>query len=441
MTQLSSVTQWSNWTGDQICTPARLERPSTVEEVAAAVRRAAKDDLKVRVVGAGHSFTPAVLTDGVMISLERMDRVLAVDADARTVRTQAGISLSALNGVLDRHGLALENMGDVDVQSIAGATATGTHGTGATLKNLSANILALELVTADGSVVEVSEASDPDAWRAARVSIGALGIVTAVTLRVVPAFTLRGVDRPMSLSSVLDDLDRLIDGHEHFEFYMFPDSDRCQTRINDRTDEAPRPRGRARSWAEDIFLVNHVFGATRRVGRRFPSSIPAMNRLAARAWGPSTRVDRSHRIFTSPRLVRFTEMEYAIPREHAPEAIIAVKEIADRRDFQVSFPIEVRFVAGDDAFLSPASARATCYIAVHMFRGMTWEPYFRAVESVMDTYKGRPHWGKRHLQTAATLAPRYPAWDRFLAVRERFDPGRRFTNDYVSSVLDGPAAP
>jgi L-gulono-1,4-lactone dehydrogenase len=419
---------WSNWAGDQTCRPERIVRPASRDELAREVAAAGK----VRVAGAGHSFTPAVLTDGTLLSLERMGRMLDVDGASGLVRVEAGITLHALSEALAMHGLAFENLGDIDVQSIAGATATGTHGTGARLRNLSASIRAVELTLADGSALEVDGG---DELLAARVSIGALGVVSAVTIQAVPAFTLEGVDAPAPLEETLARLDEHIAANEHFEFFTFPHSPLALTRTNNRTDAPPRDRGRARAWAEDILLKNHAFALACTVGRARPKWIPALNRGVSRAAGTSRRIERSDRIFASPRRVRFTEMEYAIPRAHVADAVRAVRDVVERRGFAVPFPLEVRFVARDDALLSPAGGRDTAYVAVHMFRGMEWEPYFRAVEAIMDGYDGRPHWGKRHFQTAATLRPRYPGFDRFLAVRDRLDPDRAFTNAYVAQVL------
>ncbi len=427
--------RWRNWTGDQACAPAAFEQPTRVEDVAEAVARASERGWTVRVAGAGHSFTDAVLTDGLMLSLDRMNRVLDVDRASGLVRVEAGITLHAVNEVLAANGLALANLGDIDVQSVAGATATGTHGTGARLPNLSAGLHSLELVLADGSRLEVNEASDSDAWRAARISIGALGVVTAVTVRAVPAFTLRAVDEARPLEDVLESLDELVDSNDHFEFFTFPYSPLALTRTNNRGDDAPRPRAHLKAWTDDVLLNNHVFGLACRFGRRFPSAIPAVNRLVSRLSGKRQRVDRSDRIFASPRRVRFTEMEYAIPRADAAEAVRAVRGLVEERGLAVSFPLEVRWVTPDDAFLSPAQGRETCYVAVHVFHGMEWEPYLRGVEAIMEGFDGRPHWGKRHFQTATTLAPRYPDWDRFGAVRARLDPGGRFANGYVRRVL------
>jgi L-gulono-1,4-lactone dehydrogenase len=426
---------WRNWAGDQSCEPGAIAYPRGVEEVVAVVEEAARRNQKVRAVGAGHSFTPAVLTDGLLLSLDRLDRVLDVDRDRGLVHVEAGIRLHALNESLASHGLAMENLGDVDVQSIAGATSTGTHGTGSRLPNISAAVHALEIVTAGGSVLEVSEATDPDAWRAARIAIGSLGVITTMTLKVVPAFTLRGIDGPEPLGEVLSSLDERIDTNEHFEFYTFPHSPLAHVRSNNRVEEVPRPWSKRKEWFENVFLRNYVLGSILRLERRFPATIPALNRLVPKVGRRTERVDASYRIFASPRLFRFTEMEYAIPRSGAAEAVRAVRGIADRKELKVSMPIEVRFVAPDDAFLSPSAGRETCYVAVHAFERTPWEAYFRAVEEVMDSFQGRPHWGKRHFQTAATLAPRYPDWERFQAVRNRLDPGRLFTNSYVRAVL------
>ncbi len=429
--------EWRNWAGDQVCRPAAVEHPATVAEVADAIGRAREAGRTLRVAGAGHSFTDTALTDGTLLRLDRMRRLLEIDSASGLARVEAGISLNELSEALWAHGLAFENLGDIDVQSIAGATATGTHGTGSRLRNLSAGLREVELVTGEGTELRVSADADPDAWRAARISLGALGVVTAVTLQAVPAFTLEGVDATAPLDDVLGRVDELADGADHFEFYVFPHSPLALTRTNRRVDGPPRPPSRARAWVDEVLLRNHVFGLAVATGKRAPRLIPQINRTLARASGTTRRVDRSYRVFASPRLVRFTEMEYALPRAHAAEAVRAVLAVAERSDLAVPFPIEVRFVAPDDALLSPAGGRDTCYIAVHMYRRMEWAPYFRAVEDVMNDFDGRPHWGKRHFQTAATLAPRYPEWQRFQDVRRRLDPDGVFANEYVHRVLVG----
>jgi len=416
---------WENWSRTQHCEPAAVERPASRDELAAAVARATGP---VRVAGAGHSFTGSVLTSGTLISLERMNGLL--DVDGELVRAEAGITLSRLNRGLHLHGLALPNLGDIDVQSVAGALATGTHGTGARLSNLSAQVEKIELVLGDGSERELA---DGELLRAARVGLGALGVVAAVTLRCVPSFRLRGVDAPEPLEDVLASLDERADAADHFEFWTFPHSPLALTRTNTRTDAPRQAPGRAREWLEDVLVDNHVFGLLNRAGRRWPRTIPALNRTASRAASRRERVDWSYRVFASPRLVRFTEMEYAVPREHAVEAVRAAREILARHP--VSFPIELRLVAGDDALLSPAYGRDSAFVAVHLFEGMGWETPFREVEALMSGFGGRPHWGKWSFLGAEELAPRYPQWDAFQAARAELDPEGRFENAWVRRVL------
>lgn len=431
--------EWANFTGDQRCRPAGFERPGDRGELAGAIARAQDDGRTVRVAGGGHSFTDAVLTDGILLSLDRMDRVLDVDRGTGLVRVEAGITLGALSEIMWEHGLGFANLGDIDVQSIAGATATGTHGTGERLGNLSTGLVSIELMQADGSTVELDEQSDPDGWRAARVSFGSLGVVTAVTLQAVPAFTLEAVEGTAPLEPLLDEIDDVVAAHDHFGIFTFPHSDLAMTKASNRIDGEPAPRPAALEWLEDVVVTNRVFHGVCALGRSRPGLIPPLNRICTRLAGSRTVRDRSYRVFCTPRSVPITEMEYAIPREHTADAVRAVKAIAESEAFDVPVPIEVRFVAADDAFLSPAGARDSCYVAVHQFAGIEWGRYFGAVERELLGFGGRPHWGKRHSRTAATLAPMYPDWQRFQAVRHRFDPEGRFANGYVRRVL-GPVA-
>ena len=426
---------WTNWAGEQHCAPARYEEPASEAELVEAVGRARTAGLPLRAVGSGHSFTDAACTDGHMVSLRRMARVLRSDRDSGLVEVEAGIRLRELGPALAERGLAMENLGDVDAQALAGALVTGTHGTGVGFGNLATQVAAMRIVTADGSVVSCSADDDPDLFRAARVGFGALGVVSTVTLRCRPAHTLRRVDEPRPLAEVLDAIDAIADARERFELFAFPYSTACLTRTTEQTDAPPSPPARSRELIEDVLLENAALGIACRTGRRFPRLVPRINRLFDRLITGSVRVDRSHRIYANPRYVHFTEMEYAVPREAGAEAVRAVMDLVERRGLPVVFPIEMRFVAGDDAFLSPAHERDSCYIAVHQYRRMEFESYFRAVEAIMDGLGGRPHWGKRHYQSVATLRPRYPQWDRFAAVRDRVDPQRLFRNDYTRRVL------
>jgi L-gulonolactone oxidase len=425
---------WHNWAGNQQCAPARVEHPASEDEIAAIVRAAAAAGERVKAVGAGHSFTAIALTDGHLLSLEKYGRMLGHDADKHTVAVQSGIRLADLNIELHKLGLAMPNLGDIAYQSIAGATSTATHGTGAKLGGLATQIAGMRIVAGDGSVIECSETQEPEVFHAARVGVGALGIVSKVTLQCVPAFNLRAVEMPERVDKLLASLDEHVQGNDHFEFFWVPHTGWALTKWNNRTDEPEAPRGRWQEFYNDILMQNVAFGALNRVGRLRPSLIPQLSRMIPSS-GRVEYVDRSYRVFASPRMVRFYEMEYAIPAEACVEALNRVRRFVDESGLRISFPVEVRFTAPDDIPLSTAYGRATCYIAVHVYQGMQYQQYFEAVEDIMDDYAGRPHWGKLHFQTAETLAPRYPDWDRFQAVRRRMDPAGVFSNAYLDRVL------
>jgi L-gulonolactone oxidase len=384
----------------------------------------------VRVAGAGHSFSPCVITRGTLLSLDALDQVLDADTSTGLVRVEAGIRLRALSAELHRRGLAMANMGDIDAQSLAGALATATHGTGTKLPNLSAQVVAMDLVLADGSERTIS---DGDELRAARVSLGALGVVVGVTLQCVPSYKLHHVDRPEPLEEVLDALQERADAHDHFEFWTFPHSEVALTRSLDRTDEDIRLPGKAGAFFNDVLMENGALEVVSRVGRRFHGAIPRLNRFAGSAASKRDRVGWSHEIFASKRMVRFEEMEYALPREHAAEGVRIARDVLGH--YPVNFPIELRFAAPDDALLSTAHGRDTTYVAVHVFKGMDYETPFKELEAALAALDGRPHWGKRSWLKANQLAPRYPRWDAFGEVRRNLDPERRFSNDWIEDVL------
>ena len=417
---------WRNWDRQQRCAPERILRPRSEEELVEAVGSAAR----VKVAGSGHSFSDIACTDGLMLDLSEMRRVLSVDGSDVTV--EAGITLRELGEELRARGLAMENQGDVDPQTVAGAISTATHGTGGSFSNLSAQVVGVRLVDGRGELQQITEG---DELRAARVSLGALGAISAVTLRCVPAFTIHRIDEPQGLDDLLPRLDELVDAHDHWEAFVMPYTRRALTLTSARTDRHPEPPGKAKAYVHDVVLENAALGLSCRLGRRFPGLIPRLNGALASLMGRAEHLDASNRIYANVRLVRFTEMEYGIPREHAAAALERTLDLIGRRRLPVGFPIELRVVAPDDALLSTAQGRPTAYIAVHQYLGMEYESYFRGVEAIMNDYGGRPHWGKRHYQSAATLAARYPEWERFAEIRARLDPEGRFENDYTRRVL------
>ncbi|MBF6045420.1 FAD-binding protein [Streptomyces sp. NRRL B-1677] len=426
---------WRNWAGNVSARPARTAAPATAGEVAAAVVRAASDGLKVKAAGTGHSFTAAAATDGLLLRPERLTGLRAVDRAAGTVTVGAGTTLRQLNETLSAHGLSLANMGDIMEQTVSGAVSTGTHGTGRTSASLSAQVRGLELVTADGSVLACSADENPEVFAAARLGLGALGVITALTFAVEPEFLLRAREEPMPLDRVTAEFDQLVAENEHFEFYWFPHTSSCVTKRNNRSAGPAAPPGRIGAFVEDELLSNGLFGALCAVGRAVPAAIPGIARIAGRALSARTYTDVPYKVFTSPRRVRFLEMEYALPREAALPALRELRAAIERSRLRVAFPVEVRTAPADDIPLSTASGRETAYIAVHMYRGTPYQAYFRAAEQIMTAHGGRPHWGKLHSRDAGHLAAAYPRFEEFTAIRDRLDPQRVFGNDYLRRVL------
>lgn len=426
---------WRNWAGNVSARPARSVAPASTDELAAAVRAAAEDGLTVKAVGSGHSFTPAAATDGLLVRPDRLTGIRRVDREAGTVTVAAGTPLKHLNETLAAHGLSLANMGDIMEQTVAGAAATGTHGTGRDSASVAAQITALELVTADGSVLTCSAEENPDVFATARLGLGALGVVSELTFAVEPEFLLTAREEPMAFDEVTDRFDELVAENEHFEFYWFPHTGSCNTKRNNRSQGPAAPPGKVSGWVEDELLSNGVFQLVCAVGRAVPAAIPGIAKISSRALSARTYTDIPYKVFTSPRRVRFVEMEYALPRAAAVAALGELKALVERSDFKVSFPVEVRTAPADDIALSTASGRDTVYLAVHMYRGTPFEAYFAAAERIMTAHDGRPHWGKLHTRDAAYLADAYPRFGEFTAVRERLDPERRFANAYLRRVL------
>jgi L-gulono-1,4-lactone dehydrogenase len=426
---------WRNWAGNESARPRRIAVPRSTHEVADEVRKAAADGLTVRMAGTGHSFTPVAATDGVLLRPGGMTSIRSVDAAAGLVTVEAGCPLHVLNASLLARGLSLANMGDIQVQTVAGATQTGTHGTGRDVGGMAAQVAGLELVLADGSVVTCDASSQPDLFNAARVGLGALGIVTAVTFKVVPAFLLEAREEGMQWSEVISRLDELTSDNEHFEFYWFPHTEGCLTKRNNRSPGPPRPLPRFRYLLDDELLSNTVFGVTCRLGHAVPGVITTVNGMASKALGSRSYTDAAYKVFTSPRRVRFKEQEYEIPRESLAGVLAEIRSLFARRDWRISFPIEVRVTPGDDVWLSTAYGRDSAYIAIHVFHASPHQEYFRDVEAVMTAVGGRPHWGKMHTRSAEYLRQAYPKHGDFVALRDKLDPGRRFGNPYLAQVL------
>jgi len=435
---VAGADRWRNWAGNQSATGVTAVHPAGTGAIAEVLRSAASAGRRVRPIGSGHSFSAIGRPEDVQLVLDRHAALVDVD-DTGLVTVQAGMPLHRLNAELAARGWALTNLGDVDRQTIAGALSTGTHGTGAEYGGLATQVRALELVTAAGDVLHCSPAEHPDVFSAARIGLGALGVLTTVTLQAVPAFALRAEEGTARLPELLADFADLMSGTDHVEFYWFPHTDRCATKRNTRvplTEVAPLPRRRA-LW-EDEVVANGAFAAVIATGRAVPPLVPPLARLSARALSVRTFTDSAHRVFVARRRVRFREMEYAVPREAAPEVLHELHRAVEASDWRVPFPVEVRVAAADDVPLSTASGRDTAYVAVHVPARSEPGEYFAAFEAIAGAVGGRPHWGKLHGLDAAALAGRYPRFAEFTALRDRLDPAGVLGNAHLDRVL-GPA--
>ncbi len=440
---------WRNWAGTAAATPARWCRPGSQAEISAAVKDAAAAGLQVRALGSGHSFTAAAATSGVALDLSQWTGITGADTRTGLVTVRSGTTLRALNAELGGLGLAMANLGDIDRQTLAGALSTGTHGTGARLGGLATQVESLELVLADGSVVTCSATSRPELYAAARIGLGALGVITAVTLRCVPSFTLLADERPVPVEEVLEQFDALAAANDHFEFYWFPYGRKALVKRNNRLspgdgrsaarvaepvgDVGTMP-GWRRFWEFEV-MENAAFGTLCRIGRARPRLIPALNKFSSAALSSRSYTDLSHRVFVTPRRVRFVESEYAVPRESLGHVIAELRRAVPRLPDPVMFPVEVRVAAADDIWLSTAYGRESAYVAIHQYAGLPYRAYFDRFESIVAEVAGRPHWGKLHSLDVERLRPLYPRYDEFRRVRAGVDPEARFGNSYLTQVL------
>ena len=434
-----SRTRWRNWAGNER-TDTEVVQPGSADEVAAVLTEAARAGRRVRPIGSGHSFTGIGRPEDVQLTCGTLAGIGDVSEDG-LVTVGAGVPLHRLNAELVRRGWSLTNLGDIDRQTIAGALSTGTHGTGSRFGGLATQVRGLQLVTPAGEVLDCDATRHPDVFSAARIGLGALGVLTAVTLQAVPAFALRAVEGPGTLTAAIEGFDELMTGTDHVEFYWFPHTDvtllKCNTRVALEEGLAPLPRWRA-VWDDEI-LANGAFAGVVAAGRRVPALVPPLARMSAKALGARTWTDHSHRVFVSRRRVRCLEMEYAIPRAEAPAVLAELRRVHEANDWRAAFPVEVRVAAADDIPLSTASGRDSAYIAAHVPAGTDPGQWFSALEAIAGEVGGRPHWGKLHGLDASVLRTRYPRFGEFVALRDRLDPTGVLANAYLDRVL-GPVA-
>ncbi|GIH66731.1 MULTISPECIES: D-arabinono-1,4-lactone oxidase [Microbispora] len=432
--RLSSGAGWRSWSGTVRCAPRHHTAPTSEEQIADLVRAAVGHGLGIRPVGTGHSFNSLATTDGLLLDLRRYAGIVEIDPEAMCVTVRAGTRIGDLAASLHRAGLALPNIGTLADQTVAGAISTGNHGTGLLHPPLSGEVLRLRLVTADGRTLALDRDSDPELFRCARTGLGALGVVSTVTLRCVPAFNLRVRERAMAFEELVEDFGRLVADADRPSFTWRPWQDTVTARELSVTHEPPTPGAYGNRYAATMQEIR--CGLVGQAGRVFPSAVPGLTRwLDGRPGAPRPFVDAAHRVLTFPQPVRFIALEHALPLEHVPAALRELRGVLRRGGFYSPYSLLVRVGAGDDAPLSPAYGRRTGYVNLTVPRTAGQLELLRTTEYVLRELDARPHWGKAHTATAELLAPRYPEWDLFQRIRQQVDPAGVFTNDHVARVL------
>lgn len=428
---------WRNWGRSAQSQPSGVEHPTSEDQLLALLSAAHREGRRVKVVGGSHSFTDIAATDGTLISLDALQGLTRVDPVSGLVSMLGGTRVWRLSDALEPYGLALANMGDIDRQSIAGALATGTHGTGLAFTGYSGMLRGVRIALADGTVVTASAQERPELFQAARVGLGAIGVLLEVTLQCVPAFTVSASEHPEPLEHTVESFVERSRTEDHLEFYWFQHTQLAATKSNQRQEGgAPRrPLTRRQHLLDDELLGNGGHRLLCELGRVLPRAVPGLNRFASTAMGDRDYADRSDRIFVSPRRTRFREMEYAVPLADFEEVFREVMVAVNGLGYGITFPLEVRTAGADDTWMGTASGRESAYIALHRFVKEDHVPYFAAVEPILRAAAGRPHWGKIHTLDAQDLARLYPHFEDFRRVRNEVDPGRTFANAHLERIL------
>ena len=419
------MAEWRNWSGSVVAQPAECVRPKTVEALAAVVAGARK----VRVVGAGHSFMPLCETEGVLVSLSDCEVALEIAPDRKTVWAPAGWGLDRITAALWAEGLSLINQGDINPQSLAGATATGTHGTGAELGSLSTQVCGVRLMLADGSVVECGPDQRPDLYEAQRLSLGLFGVAVAIRIHVLPAYHLEERVERRPLAEMEARLDELAGATRHMEFFVFPYSDQ----VIFKTLHPAEPEGPFQGGND---IDETVFRLVCDLGAAAQPMIPTLQKLMMRMSAkPTRRVGPAYQIFPSDRTIRFEEMEYELPRANGVATLKEAMAYIRRKKMPIAFPFEFRLTAGDDIWMSPFNRGPGASISFHQYAKMPWRQAFGEIEAVFRAGEGRPHWAKRHTLTTEDVHRLYPRTPDFLAVRAAVDPEQKFTNGHLANLF------
>ena len=425
--------RFTNWAHTHSCRPEERHVPDGEEQLAEIVLSAAARKKRVRVVGAGHSWSDIACSDEIQISLDGLSRLLSVDKEQRVVTVEGGMRVRELNQLLAEHGLALDTLGSVSEQSVAGVISTGTHGSGLGHKIIAANVLGLRLLTADGSFHDATEGSD--LLLAARVGLGSLGVITRVTLRCVDAFNLEECGEPMTFDEALETIPTLLPEADFLKYWWIPHTDYMQVFRSERSQE-PTNLSAFALWFDEAIVNRFVFASLLWIGATLSFLVPLINKVVRLAYFKvSRRIGRSDHILNLAMPPRHQEMEYSIPVEHAARALRATRELIESKGLRVNFIVELRFVAADDSWLSPAYERDSCYVGAYIAGGPHEQLYLDEFEKLMLSLGGRPHWGKEFKASAEALSAAYPKMADFVRLRDELDPQRMFSNAYAERVF------
>ena len=386
---------WTNWSGSVQFSPQSIDAPAKEQAIVDLVRQAAKTDQTVRVAASGHSFVPVCESDGTLLTLDGLKGMVSSDRTTKTATFWSGTKIHEMGDPLHQIGLAMENLGDIDRQAIAGAVSTGTHGTGKGIGSISTQVVGMRLVTGSGETLDCSAKENPEILRAAQVSLGSLGVITQITLQCLPAYNLHEKQWEAPFEDCMKNLDQHIADNRHFEFFWRPQRDICSMKSLNPTKEAP-------------------------------SDLPDRE---------GERINMSHRIFPSVRDNKFNEIEFAVPEENGVACLREIRELMLNKHKDITWPLEYRTLAADNTLIGPPSGRETIAISAHQANTKPQEAFFADVEAIFRNHKGRPHWGKMHTHDADELAKLYPNWDQFHSIRRQLDPQGRFMSQYLRKIF------
>ncbi|WP_043706551.1 D-arabinono-1,4-lactone oxidase [Tenacibaculum ovolyticum] len=424
-----------NWAENVQWNPSEIAYPSTEIEIQQVVLKAANSNKKIRTIGTGHSFTALSQTSHILVSLDKYQGLLSINKEKCQATVKGGTKLKLLGELLFNEGLAMENLGDIDSQSIAGAISTGTHGTGIGFGSISTQVIELKFINGKGDIIECSTTKNEQLFKAASLSLGCLGIITEITIQCVPSYKLTLQNNRENIHDVLATLDQRNKENRNFEFFWIPYTDTAWTKTTNIVENTAPDKDNFFNYWTEFFLENHIFKLVCEFARYFPSQNKTVAKITAANISTIKKVYYSHKIFATPRIVKFREMEYNIPSETYKDVFKDVQNLINKKKFNIHFPIENRWVKGDDLLLSPAYKRDSTYIACHVYNKKECEPYFTALEEIFRAYDGRPHWGKMNTLKTNDISTMYPEFTTFMQLRKENDPNGVFINPYLKKLF------